>query len=104
MIGFGGLPHAGPDAAISFGNRIDGKTYFITNDQLYRLNDKKASMMSGYPTTVGNELIHCRQAGRQAGQSRDQTSGNNLVAAIARIFKLMHQKETKADRRHSGSE
>lgn len=92
----GGVPVKGVDAALS--SDLTGNTYFLSGSMLYRLNDRTASLMTGYPTQIGKEIIQCQRPGALRTDGR-------LTSFIARLFQRIKQSgNNKADERHVAAE
>jgi len=93
--GFHGVPKSGPDAAVSSKRR--GRTYFITDDKLYRMDDRYAKALSGYPRELGSELIRCVQP-------EHVVDGKIKMTPISFLSKLLFWRNTEMDDKVSMSE
>jgi len=58
--GFINIPTSGPEAAIS--SKRTKTTYFVANNLIYKMDDRYAKVVYGYPKKRGGELMRCAQA------------------------------------------
>jgi hypothetical protein len=77
--GWIGMPDGGPDAAIS--STKTGKTYFIADNKIYKIYNKFANVVYGYPRSVGSEFMRC-------GRPSDMEGGQIKIDAVSMLTKL----------------
>lgn len=94
--GFLDVPQRGIDAAVS--SQRTKKTYFISEDKLYRIAAKNAKVMKGYPKLLGTDLIKCEQPAKLEDEGFDIISHlKNIFSKINLSYGPDHRKSAEGE-------